>query len=163
MKPLILQLWTVEVKSKSINIFGISEKQGARSPFMTVGRLKTGTNGHVYREGRRRWYIDQHFKPNRTCSASQPPEGSVVSGSFFSPSLSEDVIMSLGTWASRSASIIPRGSSWATWCPRIYINRFEWKWNKTSDRWWGVVGGGHECRDISVERDLKGNREKRKK
>lgn len=37
-----------------------------------------------------------------------------------SPSLSDDVIMSLGTHESRSASIIPRGSSWATWCPRIY-------------------------------------------
>lgn len=37
-----------------------------------------------------------------------------------SPSLSDDVIMSLGTHESRSASIIPRGSSWATWWPRIY-------------------------------------------
>lgn len=37
-----------------------------------------------------------------------------------SPSLSEDVIMSEGTLESRSASIIPKGSSWATWCPRIY-------------------------------------------
>lgn len=37
-----------------------------------------------------------------------------------SPSLSDDVIMSLGTQESRSASIIPRGSSWATWWPRIY-------------------------------------------
>ncbi|GAA6065910.1 uncharacterized [Tachysurus ichikawai] len=37
-----------------------------------------------------------------------------------SPSLSEDVIMSAGTHESRSASMIPRGSSCATWCPRIY-------------------------------------------
>lgn len=37
-----------------------------------------------------------------------------------SPSLSDDVIMSVGTHESRSASIIPRGSSWATWWPRIY-------------------------------------------
>lgn len=36
-----------------------------------------------------------------------------------SPSLSEDVIISAGTHESRSASIIPRGSSCATWCPRI--------------------------------------------
>lgn len=36
-----------------------------------------------------------------------------------SPSLWEDAIISTGTNKSRSASIIPKGSSWATWCPRI--------------------------------------------
>lgn len=28
--------------------------------------------------------------------------------------------MSVGTHESRSASMMPRGSNWATWCPRIY-------------------------------------------
>ena len=37
-----------------------------------------------------------------------------------SPSLSDEVIMSVGTCESRSASMMPRGSNWATWCPRIY-------------------------------------------
>lgn len=34
--------------------------------------------------------------------------------------MSEEVIMSVGTHESRSASMMPRGSNWATWCPRIY-------------------------------------------
>lgn len=42
------------------------------------------------------------------------------SGFSASPSLSEEVIMSVGTHESRSASMMPRGSNWATWCPRIY-------------------------------------------
>lgn len=36
-----------------------------------------------------------------------------------SPSLSEDGIISVETHKSRSASVIPKGSSWATWCPHI--------------------------------------------
>lgn len=48
-----------------------------------------------------------------------------------SPSLSEDVIMSVGTHESRSASMMPRGSNWATWCPRIYR---KWEQNPPRNR-----------------------------
>lgn len=62
------------------------------------------------------------------------------SGFSASPSLSEEVIMSVGTHESRSASMMPRGSNWATWCPRIYR---EWQ-QQSPPRTGGAGGDGGE-------------------
>ena len=50
----------------------------------------------------------------------EEPNSAVLAALRPSPSLSVDEIISAGTEESRSASKIPRGSSCATWCPRIY-------------------------------------------
>ena len=60
--------------------------------------------------------------PEDTLAATDvtPGGGAALAAPRPSPSLSVDEIMSAGTEESRSASKIPRGSSCATWCPRIY-------------------------------------------
>lgn len=67
----------------------------------------------------------QVFSVGRIPDRGNLPAGVSVEGKRWrsSPSLSEDVIMSVGTHESRSASMMPSGSSWATWCPRIYRGR----------------------------------------
>lgn len=53
----------------------------------------------------------------------------------YTPSLSIVVIRSDGIKESKSASRIPRGSSWATWWPRIWKRRkVRAKWNHTESQ-----------------------------